>query len=57
MSALGRFFGHDQQARKLASLEKENVTLKRRLAEKDHYIRKAMESLAADAAPPEPPED
>ncbi|HPQ68421.1 MAG TPA: hypothetical protein PKW95_04800 [bacterium] len=57
VSALGRFFGYDQQARKLASLEKENATLKRRLAEKDHYIRKAMESLAVDATPPDPPEE
>lgn len=57
VGALGRFFGYDQQTRKLAALEKEVGSLQRRLSEKEHFIRKAMKSLAADAKPPDPPEE
>jgi len=52
---LGRLFGRDAQARRLAELEKENVMLKRRLEEKDGMIRKAMESMVQETGRGSPP--
>ncbi|MHA1569980.1 MAG: hypothetical protein ACTSXZ_10955, partial [Alphaproteobacteria bacterium] len=46
---LGRLFGRDAQARRLAQLEKENAGLQRRLQEKDDNIRRAMESMVKEA--------
>jgi len=43
--ALGRLFGRDAQTKQLAELQKENESLRRRIEEKDGYIRKAMESM------------
>jgi len=51
---IGRLFGRDVQARRLAELEKENTALTRRLEDKDEYIRKAMESLVEQEEPPSP---
>lgn len=52
---LGRLFGRDVQARRIAELEKDNAVLQRRLEEKDVAIRKAMESMVQEAGRGSPP--